>query len=73
MIGGSEKSFSSLNKSLNRDFKSKKNKEKIKLRKINKQNNMKKKSMINANVQSLFGMSDQLKVSNIREKQNLIN
>ena len=73
MIGGSEKSFSSLNKSLNRDFKSKKNKEKIKMRKINKLNNIKKKSMINANVQSLFGMSDQLKVSNIREKQNLIN
>jgi|APCry1669190327_1035288.scaffolds.fasta_scaffold131148_1 hypothetical protein len=73
MIGGSEKSFSSLNKSLNRDFKSKKNKEKIKLRKINKQNNMKKKSMINANVQSLFGLSDHLKISNIREKQNLIN
>ncbi len=68
MIGGSEKSLSSLNKSLNRDFKSKKNKEKIKIRKISKQNNIKKKSMINANVQSLFGLSDQLKISNIREK-----
>lgn len=50
MIGGSEKSLSSLNKSFNRDLKSKKNMEKIKIRKINKQNNIKKKSMMNANV-----------------------